>query len=70
MTDKVEAKIIAAKIKEAREERGWDIPNLAMRAHIRESNVQKIENGDYCIGVDVLNKLAKALDITISFPLN
>ena len=70
MTDKVEAKIIAAKIKEAREERGWDIPTLALRAHLRASHIQKIENGDYCISIDVLNKLAKALNITITFPLN
>ena len=70
MTEKPEAAIIAKIIKDAREAKGWTRYELAKRADIGETHLAKIEEGEYCIRVDVVNKLAKALDITISFPVN
>lgn len=69
-TDKIEAAIIAAVIKEAREALGWTRYQLAIKAGMQETHLKQIEEGAYCIRIDVLNKLTKALGIKVDFPIN
>lgn len=68
-TDKVEAAVFASIIKQAREERGWTRYKLASLAHIQETHLAKIEEGEYCVRIDIVNRLAIALGIEVVFPL-
>ena len=70
MTEKVEAAIIAKIIKDAREEKGWTRYELSKRTGFGETHLRQIEDGAYCMRVDVLNRLCRALEITIQFPID
>lgn len=69
-TNKPEAAIIAAMIKEAREAKGWTRYELAKRANMNEAHIMRIEQAQFCIRVDVLNKLSKVLGMGVVFPLD
>lgn len=68
-TDKVEAAQFARIIKQAREQRGWTRYQLARAAGVGETHLAKIEEGAYCVRIDIANRLAIALNISIDFPL-
>ena len=69
-TDKPEAAIIAAMIKQAREAKGWTRYRLSQESGVGEAHLKRIEEAQFCIQVDVLNKLAKALGMSVIFPLD
>jgi ribosome-binding protein aMBF1 (putative translation factor) len=69
-TNKPEAALIAAMIKQAREAKGWTRYELAKNAHMSEAHIMRIEQAQFCIRVDVLNKLAKTLEMGVTFPLD
>lgn len=52
---------IGKRIKELREERGWDAKVLSKISGIDAANICRIEQGRYSVGLDVLTKLANSL---------
>lgn len=58
---------IGAQIRSLREERGLDAKDLAHYADLDASNLCRIEKGKYSPGLDVLCKIAAAMDCTIEF---
>lgn len=69
-TEKIEAAQFAAIIKQAREQKGWTRYQLSKASGIGEAHLMRIEQGLYCVRIDVANRLCKALEIAIKFPLN
>lgn len=69
-TNKPEAAIIAAQIKEARERSGWTRYELSKVSGVGEAHIMRIEQAQFCIRVDVLNRLVKALEMNVVFPLD
>lgn len=59
---------IGSKLNELREEQGLTYRELAERAGLSYSNINKIIKGKYSVGLDVLQKMADALgaDVTIT----
>lgn len=49
-----------------RNEKGMSIRELAEKAHVPRSTLSRIENGETSPRIDVLEKLAIALDVRIS----
>ena len=68
-THKQEAAIIAAMITQAREAKGWTRYELSKRSGIGEAHLMRIEQAQFCIRIDVLNKLAQTLEMGVTFPL-
>lgn len=58
---------IGERIKQLRQEKGIDAKTLAMRADITPANLCRIEQGKYSPGLDILVKIATALDAKIDF---
>ncbi len=56
---------LGRRIQELRTARGWTQTELAMRAGLTVCNVTRIELGKYSTGVDVVNRLADALGVTL-----
>ena len=55
---------LSLRIKEIRQVKGWTQTELARRAGIRRATVNRIENARVkAIDLEVLEKLAKALDV-------
>ncbi len=55
---------LSLRIREIRQVKGWTQTELARRAGIRRATVNRIENARVkAIDLDVLEKLAKALDV-------
>ena len=55
---------LSLRIREVRQVKGWTQAELARRAGIRRATVNRIENARVkAIDLDVLEKLAKALDV-------
>lgn len=52
-------------IRELRQRKGMTQGQLAQMAGITQANVANIEAGKYSVGLDVLNKIAFALGVTI-----
>ena len=55
-------KIIAA----MREEKGLSPTELAEKAGITASNITRIENGKYNVGIDILAKISSAMDAEVT----
>ena len=53
------------KIKELRKEKSYSQDKLAKLASIEKSYISNIENGNRNVSLQILNKLAKALEIKI-----
>lgn len=68
-TEKIEAAQFAAIIKGAREAKGWTRYQLSKKSGIGEAHIMRIEQGLYCVRIDIVNRLATALDIEVKFPL-
>lgn len=56
---------IGARIKELRQKQNIDARSLALRAGIDASNLSRIEQGHYSVGLDILAKIANALNAQI-----
>ena len=52
---------IGNRIKELRKKKGLDAKELASRIGIDASNLSRIEQGRYSVGLDILSKIASAL---------
>ena len=62
---------IGERIKELRKEQRLDAKELALRAGIDAGNLSKIERGQFSVGIDILNKIAAALNMRVDFvPIN
>jgi DNA-binding XRE family transcriptional regulator len=61
---------IGNRIKEIRKEQGIDAKELAKRAGIDPGNLSRIEQGRFSVGIDILNKIAGALNKKIDFISN
>ena len=62
---------IGNRIKELRKERKLDAKELAQMAGIDAGNLSKIERGQFSVGIDILNKIAAALNMRVDFvPIN
>lgn len=60
-----ERKRIGERIKELRKKRNLDAKTLAFRVGIDASNLSRIEQGHYSVGLDILTKIANALDAKV-----
>lgn len=56
-----------AKITEARKLKNLTIEEVAVKAGIEPNNLSRIEKGKYNAGLDLLLKIADALDMEIGF---
>lgn len=64
--DKMEERLrIGARIKELRQKQSVDAKTLAIRAGIDASNLSRIEQGHYSVGLDILTKIANALNASV-----
>lgn len=57
---------IGASIRNLRIQRGLTQTQLAKMAGITQPNLVRIEGGKFSVGIDLLNKIANALGVTIS----
>ena len=69
MTKDETAETVAEMIKAARERNGWTIYELSKRTGIHRGHLSHIEKGKIAIRIDILNRLALALNFTVSFPI-
>lgn len=60
-----ERKRIGERIKELRKKKNIDAKTLAFRVGIDASNLCRIEQGHYSVGLDILTKIANALDAKV-----
>lgn len=58
-------KKIGGMIAEIRKSKGLTQEELSKMAGLDRTNIAKIENGKYSVGVDVIGKICKALDVKI-----
>ena len=58
---------IGNRIKELRKEQDLDAKDLAQRVGIDAGNLSRIEQGKFSVGLDILNKIASALNMRIDF---
>ena len=59
--------IIGNRIREIRMKKGISTYKLAEFTGLKQQNVSRIELGRYSTGIDVLGKIADALDCSIDF---
>lgn len=57
---------LAGRLRELRRARGLTQPQLARAAHITETYVSKLENGQIAPGVDLVARLSRALTCSVS----
>ena len=58
---------IGRRISQLRKERGLSQEKLADISGVTWANISRIELGKYSVGIDVLSKIANALDCEIDF---
>lgn len=63
-------KEIGLKIEQLRKLRGLTQLELSRLAGIDRANISKIESGKYNVGIDILNKIAEAMNVTLDFNEN
>ena len=69
--DKIdERQRIGTRIKELRQKQNIDARTLAIRAGIDASNLSRIEQGRYSVGLDILAKIANALNARVEIVEN
>lgn len=56
---------IGAKIRHLRESKGMEAKQLAMLTNIDASNLCRIEQGRYSVGLDILTKISHALGVKV-----
>lgn len=57
--------IIGKRIAELRAEKKLSLQELSDKSGVTKANISRIENGKYNVGIDVLTKLAEAINCTI-----
>ena len=57
---------LGRKIRELRRQRGWRQIDLAVHAQLSKTHINELEAGKREIGLNALERLAKALDVKIS----
>lgn len=58
---------IGQELKAIREEQGWSTEQVALMADVKESTVEKVEQGAFNVPLDVLAKLANVLGYELTF---
>lgn len=61
----VERERIGTKIRHLRESKGMEAKQLAMLSNIDASNLCRIEQGRYSVGLDILTKISHALGVKV-----
>lgn len=61
----IHRKKVGGMIAEIRKSKGLTQEDLSLIAGLDRTNIAKIENGKYSVGVDVLGKICKALGVEI-----
>ena len=56
---------IGKRIAELRKEKRWSQDELAQKSGIGKSHIGRIELGRYSVGLDTLQKICDALEVTI-----
>ena len=56
---------IGKRIAELRKERELSQSTLALKAGIDKGHIARIEQGRYSVGLDILEKICKALDVKL-----
>lgn len=56
---------IGARIAELRKMKGLTQEQLAEKTGFTQSNIWRVETGRYSVGIDILAKLAEALDASV-----
>ena len=69
MTKDETAAKVAAMIKGSRERNGWTLYKLSKNTGLTIGHLSRIEKGKTAIRIDILNRLALALNFTVSFPI-
>lgn len=54
---------IAARLRKAREDKGWSLDRAAEEAHVSRSTIDRAESGAVAIAVEALMLIAPALDL-------
>ncbi|MEV6277052.1 XRE family transcriptional regulator [Nocardia sp. NPDC051832] len=57
--------LVRKRIRALRVAQGWSLRDLSLRAHLSESSLSRIENGQRRLALDQLVALARALDTTL-----
>jgi DNA-binding XRE family transcriptional regulator len=61
---------LGSRIKELRKERGMDAKELAQKIGIDAANLSRIEQGRFSVGIDILNKIAGVMNMSLDFVPN
>ncbi|HMT36311.1 MAG TPA: helix-turn-helix transcriptional regulator [Chitinophagaceae bacterium] len=61
----VERERIGERIRQLRESKGMEAKQLAMLTNIDASNLCRIEQGKYSVGIDILVKISQALGVKV-----
>lgn len=56
---------IGKRIAELRKEKRWSQDDLALHSGVGKAHIGRIELGRYSVGVDTLQKICDALEVTI-----
>ena len=57
---------IGIQIATLRNEKGYTVRGLAELSGVSSQNITKIENGKYNVSIDILSRVAKALDAELN----
>lgn len=64
-----ERKRIGSRIALLRRERGLTVREFADKIGVTYQNINKIENGRYSVGIDILSRIAEGLDCRVDLVL-
>ena len=56
--------IFGRNVRQARKDKGWTQEQLAFEAGVKRAYLSEVENGQRNVSLDVVEKLAKALDVS------
>ncbi|MDP2779161.1 helix-turn-helix domain-containing protein [Devosia sp.] len=51
-------------VRQARKDKGWTQEQLAFEAGVKRAYLSEVENGQRNVSLDIVEKLAKALDVS------
>jgi len=66
MTDEKYLQVLGAKVLELRMKKGWTQTELADKIGTKHPQVRRVEKGQANSTINMLRKIAKALDVSIS----
>ena len=56
---------VGQRIAEIRQQKGYSLRQLSELCDVTFQNINKIENGKYNVGIDILGRIAEALEVEI-----